>query len=140
MMLVFHLHFAATLFMTGVIWFVQIVHYPLLTFVRAEADLGRQARSSRVTTALVSLPMLVEALTGAAFLRLRPFFMDRDVVWIGMALLGVIWLSTFLVQMPMQRRLARGFERPVHRNLVLTNWVRTLAWTARSVLLLWAAA
>jgi hypothetical protein len=36
----------------------------------------------------------------------------------------------------MHRRLERGFDADAHRRLVLGNWVRTVAWTARGVILL----
>ncbi|HEX2205610.1 MAG TPA: hypothetical protein VHG91_20025 [Longimicrobium sp.] len=50
----------------------------------------------------------------------------------------MVWLSTALLQVPMHGRLERGFDAAAHRRLVATNWVRTVAWTARGVLLLWS--
>lgn len=126
---------AATWFMCGVIWFVQLVHYPhFARYAREnfrEAMLGHQTRTGRV----VFGPMLVELLTGVALVALRP---DSPLVWVGLALVGVWGFSTALVQIPLHNRLAEGgFDPAVHRRLVRSNWIRTAAWTARAVLCGW---
>jgi hypothetical protein len=54
----------------------------------------------------------------------------------SIALLAVNWLSTFLVQVPLHARLGTGFDAAAHRRLVLSNSLRTLAWTGRGVLAL----
>jgi len=53
---------------------------------------------------------------------------------------GVIWMSTWLWQVPAHRRLEAGFDAAAHLRLTRTNWVRTAAWTARSVIALALAA
>jgi hypothetical protein len=53
---------------------------------------------------------------------------------VSLGLIGVNWLSTAIVQVPLHRRLEQGFEAGAHGRLVATNWVRTGAWTARGVL------
>lgn len=59
-------------------------------------------------------------------------------VWLGLALLTVLWLSTAFLQVPRHNALATGFDSLQHRGLVLGNWVRTVAWTGRGALvLLW---
>jgi ABC-type bacteriocin/lantibiotic exporter with double-glycine peptidase domain len=60
--------------------------------------------------------------------------------WIGLALVGVIWMSTWIWQVPAHRRLEAGFDAAVHVQLTRTNWVRAAAWTARSVIALALAA
>jgi hypothetical protein len=54
--------------------------------------------------------------------------------------LVVIWLSTLLLQVPQHNTLGAGFDDAAHRTLVLTNWLRTAAWTLRSLLVLWMVA
>jgi hypothetical protein len=53
---------------------------------------------------------------------------------------GVIWMSTWLRQVPAHRRLEAGFDAVAHRRLTRSNWVRAAAWTARSVIALALAA
>jgi len=49
----------------------------------------------------------------------------------GLALVAVAWISTAALQAPAHGRLVEGFDADVHRRLVGTNWIRTVAWLAR---------
>jgi hypothetical protein len=96
-----------------------------------------KAHSRRITW-VVAPPMLIEAAT-ALLLALRP--PELLEVWearAGLALLLVVWISTALLQVPRHGQLAGGFKPGVHRTLVATNWIRTVAWTARGILLIQA--
>ena len=53
-------HVGATLFMVGVIWFVQVVHYPLFSRAGLEKVSLYSEAHSRLTTYVVGPPMLVE--------------------------------------------------------------------------------
>jgi hypothetical protein len=76
--------------------------------------------------------MLVEVFT-LGWLILEGF--DSPRFLFTAALLGVVWLSTFTLQVPAHRALLQGWSEPVHRRLVLTNWIRTVAWTLRAGIL-----
>lgn len=123
--------------MTGVIWFVQIVHYPLFAGVGERDFAPYEARHTWLTGWVVAPPMLLELATGAALLWRRPEVVPWQEVIFGFALLGVIWLSTYLLQIPRHSVLGKGFDAAAHRGLVLTNWLRTLAWSLRAGLVLW---
>jgi hypothetical protein len=86
--------------------------------------------------------MLVEALTAVLLLLASREREDINfgVLWIGFGLLVLIWLSTIVLQVPRHTVLGKGFDTAAHRQLVVSNWVRTAAWSARSVLVLWTAA
>lgn len=127
-------HAAATLIMVGVIWFVQIVHYPLMARVCASEFAAYEHEHQNRTTFVVAPTMLIEALTAAMLLVVVLPGSGRILPAIGITLLAVIWLSTFLVQVPLHARLAGGFEAGAHRKLVWSNWLRTAAWTGRGIL------
>jgi len=130
------LHAAATFFMTGLVWFVQVVHYPLFARVGAEEYARYQAEHVRRTGRVVAPAMLAELGSGVALLWFRPAAVSVAWVWFGLALLAVVWLSTALVQVPRHDRLAAGWDDRAGRELVATNWIRTVAWSARSLLVL----
>lgn len=133
----------ATLYMTGLIWFVQVVHYPLFAGVGRERWAEYALAHQRLVTLVVAVPMLVELAT-AALLALRPPpVLGRGLPVAGLVLVLVAWASTALLQVPAHGRLAGGFDADVHRGLVAWNWVRTAAWTGRAVVvtaMLWAVA
>ena len=133
---IFLTHVAATVFMTGVIWFVQIVHYPLFSGVGKAEFSAYEQRHTALTTWVVAPPMLIEALTALMLLWFRPQGVTAWQIWAGLFLLAAVWLSTALVQVPCHTILTNGFDADVHRRLVRTNWVRTIAWSLRGLLLL----
>lgn len=120
--------------MCGLIWFVQVVHYPLLARVGEEQSVVYQAQHMRRTTYVV-LPLMGIEFALAFRAGFQPAFWRSGEALACGFLLAVVWGSTFLVQVPLHARLARAFDAGVHRALVRTNWVRTLAWTVRLVLL-----
>ncbi len=124
--------------MCGVIWFVQVVHYPL--FARVEgAGSAAYAHENQSRTGRVVIPfMLVEGLTAAALAWQPPAGVPFPVAVVGLALVAVLWVSTALVQMPLHARLAREGEAPaVVAALVRSNWLRTALWSARAALSVW---
>ena len=134
--LILLLHAAATLVMVGVIWFVQIVHYPLMARVSRGEFAAYASEHQRRTTFVVAPAMLIEAVTASVILAMPPAGMSPVLPVAGTSLLAVIWLSTFLVQVKQHARLANGFDAATHRRLVRSNWVRTAAWTGRGILAL----
>lgn len=136
---VFLSHLASTLFMTGLIWFVQVVHYPLFDGVGG-ADFAAYERRHRArTTLVVGPPMLLEAATAVALFWIRPAGAATGPLVAGLALLALIWGSTAFLQVPCHGRLTESFAASVHRRLVVTNWIRTAAWSVRALLILWIA-
>jgi hypothetical protein len=128
----------ATFAMTGLIWFVQVVHYPLFRSVGAPGYAAYQAEHMRLTTLVVGPLMLLEAATALWLVLDRPAFVSPAQAWAGLALLAVAWLATVFLSVPRHEALRHGFDASAHAALVATNWIRTAAWSARSVLLLLA--
>lgn len=124
-------HAAATWAMVGLIWFVQVVHYPLFQRVGAASFSVYETEHQRRTTWVVMVLMPVELVTGIALFWLRPDTVAQEVVWVGAALLGVVWLSTALWQAPFHGRLGAGYDAGLVRRLVASNWLRTLTWSLR---------
>ena len=129
------LQLSATLLLTGIIWFVQLVHYPLFPRVGAAGFAAYERAHTRLISPLVAPAMLVEASTAVLFVWVRPSFVPPAPAWLGLALVAAIWLSTFLAQVPQHRVLAAGFDAAAHRRLAAGNWIRTICWSVRAVLL-----
>lgn len=131
---IFSLHLAATLFLVGLIWFVQLVHYPLFDHVTAALSPSYEIAHVWKTIALVAPVMFVEGVTGVLLLCKRPEGVGAFSAWIGLALLVAIWSSSFFFQVPLHRILSQGFDETAHQSLVATNWIRTIAWSLRGLL------
>ncbi|MBL8828221.1 MAG: hypothetical protein JNM18_14670 [Planctomycetaceae bacterium] len=133
---VFVMHVAATLFMVGLIWFVQIVHYPLLSNVGQAEFPGYETRHVALTTWVVALPMLTEGATALLLFKYRPPFVPKTYLYCGALLLAIVWLSTAWLQVPCHDALQAAFTTEVHAQLVASNWLRTVAWSLRGLLVL----
>ena len=127
---------AATLPLVGLIWMVQVVHYPLFATVGAEVFAGyERAHAARITW--VVAPLMLAELAVSGWLAVRvPDGVPAWWCYTGAALTAGIWLSTWFLQVPRHATLAGGFDPAAHAALVSTNRVRTAFWTARGVVTL----
>lgn len=126
-------HLAVTGCLAGLIWYVQVVHYPGFCLV-GESFSEYHAAHVRRTTLVVGVLMPLELLGAACLVWLLWGTADQAAAVVGIILIGVIWLSTALLQVPDHHRLERSFSRKVALRLVRTNWIRTGAWSARLLL------
>lgn len=140
MMLTLVVGSAATWAMVGLIWMVQLVHYPMLATYSALAPATAAVDHQRRISWVVGPLMAVEGVTALVLLVDRPDTMPVWSAWLGAVLLGVALLSTGLIQVPLHARLAQGHDPRVAARLVTSNWVRTIAWTSRALLLTWVLA
>lgn len=126
--------FAATWTMVGIIWFVQVVHYPLFSRVDGPGSGSYAVENQRRTSWVVGPPMAVEGVTALWLVASPPDGVGRALPVVGLGLLALVLGSTVLLQVPAHARLVDGHEPSTVRRLVAGNWVRTFGWTARGVL------
>ena len=123
--------------MLGLIWFVQVVHYPLFDHVGQTGFAAYEAAHRWRTSLVVGPPMLIEVATAIALVVIAPKGINSQILWWGLVLLGGIWALTAIASIPSHDVLSRGFDAKAHNWLVLSNWGRTLLWTARGLLTAW---
>ena len=126
-------NFVATAVMTGVIWFVQWVHYPLLATVSVEHAVETAVDHQRRTGQVLAIPMALEGVTTLWLLASRPDVVSLILPWLGAVLLAVALGSTVFLSVPLHAKMATNPTVDVGRRLVVTNWPRTIAWSARAV-------
>ncbi len=131
------LQVATTLAMVGLIWFVQIVHYPLLALVGRDGFRRYEMDHQRLTTYVVAPLMLMEAATATLLCVWRPAGVGPIAVWFALGLLMMIWIMTYTVQVPQHASLVMSYDAALQQRLVSGNWYRTAAWTVRGLLVLW---
>lgn len=132
----FDLQLASTALMTGVIWFVQLIHYRWFHDVPADRFESYHAKYTSTVGIIVGPAMMVEFLSAVALMFLATAEI-RTALMAGLILLVIIWSSTAFLQVPCHAKLAKGYNAATHAKLVRTNWIRTIGWTARLALLLW---
>ncbi len=126
-------HLAATSAMFGLIWFVQVVHYPLFGSVGADGFVAYETAHRRRTSFVVGPLMAAETLTAAWLVVAPPAGVGRALPVAGLVLLAVIHTSTVWLQVPRHAELNAGYDDATLRRLVRSNWVRTVGWSGRCV-------
>ena len=120
----------------GLIWFVQIVHYyPLYANVGREQFPEYEGLPNRLTTWVVGPAMLIELVTAATLLKYSAIA-SSSLAGTCLGLLILIWVSTAALSFPADDALTSRFSAGAYRKLVNTNWIRTVAWTARGLILM----
>ena len=126
-------HLIFTSIMTGVIWVIQIVHYPSFHFIEKELYTAFQKFHMNKISIIVIPTMLAELITGMMLFLNKssksPFLI------ISFVILVLIWLITGVFFSKAHNELMTGYQELVVNQLVVMNWIRTLLWTLRLLLL-----
>lgn len=126
------IHAAATWCLVGLIWLIQIVHYPLFKAVGYENFINYHQRHVALITGVVGPLMLVEAGSAGLLILLG----ERSLLFgISLASLALVWASTVFLQIPLHQKLMRGYDAAAVDRLIATNIWRTLGWTVRGLCL-----
>ena len=133
------IHASATLILAGVSWFMQVVHLPLFRRVGDRVFARYMDAELRVSVLLVAGLALVELLTAVSVLLYRPGGLPVWMPLAGLLLLVPAWVAGLMMFAP-SGRLTAGFNSDDHRRLLQLNRMRVLAWTSRSVLVMWMLA
>ncbi|MCP5560302.1 MAG: hypothetical protein H7A55_21335 [Verrucomicrobiaceae bacterium] len=128
----FTLHLAITWMTVGLIWVIQIIVYPQFRRV-GEAEFRNYHFAHCLRIGLMIAPLMLLEMGSAAWLYFQglnslPFV-------ISLAMFPVIILSTAILQAPLHTKLMQGRDDAAIQKLVRTNWLRTIAWSARGILL-----
>ena len=119
--------------LTGIIWIIQLVHYPLFLNVGKDAFKAYETKHQQKITPLVAPLMLTELTCSVVWL-----FFYQELLAVAIfqfiVVLG-IWISTFFIQVPLHSQLKDGYNVSIIKKLIQTNWIRTILWTVRSVVL-----
>jgi multisubunit Na+/H+ antiporter MnhB subunit len=121
--------------LAGLIWTIQLVHYPLFARVDAAGWTAYEAEHQRRITWLAAPLMLLDVglaaalvLAGGALPGLR---------WAALALGTGTFAATGLLFSPLHGRLGQAHDPALMARLVAWNRWRTAAWTLRAALAIW---
>lgn len=129
--------------MVGMIWTIQLVHYPLFADVGPDSYVAFQAEHVDRIGPFLLVPWLLEGLTLLGVLWLAFLGDRRDLrapaVFGAVAMAVVLVISGFW-SAPAHGDLADGFDEAVHDRLMTANLVRSFAWTTCGVAATWVLA
>ena len=88
-------------------------------------------------TPLVGTVMIIELISSILLVVFPPKNVSVTIPIIGIILVFIIWASTAFLQIPHHNALSKAYEFEAHNLLVQSNWIRTIAWSMRGLLLLY---
>jgi hypothetical protein len=112
------------------IWLVQLIIYPGLGRIPSAGFKNyHQWYVTRISVVVLPL-MLSEVAISIGWLMLDDFSLYAG---ISALMVVIIWLSTFILQVPIHQRLQAGKDESRIRRLVNFNWIRTIAWSIKAI-------
>ncbi len=126
---------AATFFMVGLIWFVQVVHYPLFAEIGEREFAGYHRLHSSRTTWVVLPAMAIELATSWLLLVEPPA--GQTALTIAGAILALLtWVLTGSAASIHGRIGRQGPSPALLRTLLTGNLLRTVVWTLHGAVVL----
>lgn len=135
MNLVFTINLATSLFLTGLIWMVQCVHYPMFHRLN-KTDFTEHIHFHKKAISFLVVPVMTLELTTSAWLAWSASTHTQLHIT-AFCLVIMIWLVTFFIQVPLHNKLSRGRDTRAIKRLVTSNWIRTILWTFKAILSLY---
>ena len=129
----FFLNVISAFLLTGVIWTIQIVHYPSFHYIDKLSFTNFHNFHERRISIIVMPLMLIELITSIA---LYIHNMWSIIFALNLLIVGLIWYSTFFVQVPIHSILSEKKDKNLIEKLVNTNWIRTFLWSIRMLLII----
>lgn len=111
------------------IWLVQLIVYPSFRRISPE-KFPSFHKWYVIRISSVVLPLMILELGFVTWWILS----DKHSIAPALSTIFVfiVWLSTFVLQVPIHNQLKTGKENLLIRRLVSTNWIRTVAWTLKA--------
>ncbi len=130
------IHACVTFLLTGLIWVIQLVHYPMFQF------LGPQTYSRAMTfhqhrISILVVPLMLFELLSGVYLAHTQWASLARFHGINIALIVIIWVHTFGIMVPFHKRISIQPNQSLLQKTLRHHWIRTFAWTIKSML--WAS-
>ena len=118
------------IFLFSLILITQFVSYPLFLKVGKEQfSKYHQSYTFYISTIVLPAMVLEILLSFNQIIHGIDFFSVFNLI-----IIGIIWLSTFFIQVPIHNKIAYRYDKKLIKKLILTNWIRTCAWTCKLII------
>lgn len=124
-------HVFTSLFMCGLCWFVQVVHYPLFLKIDPQDFPGYEFKNI-ILTGIIAVPIMTIELGSGVYLAYHDW---NNLHLFNLILMALTGASTFIFQAPIHLKLSTSHDFPLIKKLIRTNWIRTISWTLRVFIL-----
>ena len=130
----YKIHIVSTSIMVGVIWIMQLVHYPSFNFINIEDYKSFQEFHMKRISVIVIPAMTIELISGILIFWI---YQTNNIFFnVSLFCLFFIWFLTAILFSKMHQKVTLGDQISIITKLVNLNWLRTISWTFRLGLVL----
>ena len=126
-------HFLSTSLMVGIIWVIQLLHYPTFHFIKESDYVEFQHFHMQRISFIVVPVMIIELLSGFMLV----YYFRSNLLILCLIILLFIWLITFVFFTKLHQSLLDGYDKKIVDKLVKINWSRTVLWSLRLIILIY---
>ena len=119
--------------MVGIIWVIQLLHYPAFNFIK-ESDYVEFQHFHMQRISFIVVPVMILELFSAFML---VYYFRSNLLILCLIILLVIWLITFVFFTKLHQSLLGGYDKIIVDKLVQINWSRTVLWSLRLIILIY---
>ena len=127
------IHFLSTSLMVGIIWVIQLLHYPTFHFIKESDYVEFQYFHMQRISFIVVPVMIIELLSGFMLV----YYFRSNLLIFCLIILLVIWSITFVFFTKLHQSLLGGYDKIIVDKLVQINWSRTVLWSLRLIILIY---
>ena len=136
MSFIFLLNLLLSFIAVGLIWTIQLVHYPSMRYISKD-QFSEYHNFHSIRISILAMPlMLAELITSIMLWYQNLNNAIQTIFLVNLILVLLIWLSTFLIQVPLHNVLSKEKNTDKLSKLIFSNWIRTILWTSRSILMI----
>ena len=126
-------HLTSTSIMVGVIWVMQLVHYPTFKYVK-ESDYPIFQKYHMSNISYIVFPVMFTELITALLIFLSG---EKSLFFVlSLICLFLIWVITGVLFTKFHSILQKGKDLKMIEKMIKANWMRTLLWTLRLIMIL----
>ena len=126
------IHFLSTSLMVGIIWVIQLLHYPTFHFIKQSDYVEFQHFHMQRISFIVVPVMIIELLSGFMLV----YYFRSNLLILCLIILLVIWLITFVFFTKLHQSLLGGYDKIIVDKLVQINWSRTVLWSLKLIIMI----
>jgi len=126
----------STILIAGILWFVQLVHYPLFNEIPAKNFINYGYYHSRKVSGIIKPLFIVDFTTLILLLILLGSNLSTNLMIVNVTIFIITIVLTQIIFIPIHQKLSKSPNSQTISQLIRLNWIRTLIWSLKVVFML----
>lgn len=130
------LNLISTLLIAGVLWFIQLVHFPLINEMPAKNMVNNGYYHMQKILGIINLLFIIDFITIVFLLLLVNSDLSATLMLINILIFLFTVILTRITFLPIHQNLSKNPNSFLISKLINLNWIRTLVWSLKVLFML----